>query len=143
LIAGFLTGLSVFGTDLTAQLIESFVLIIPKLVVAGFIILGGAWLSQYLARCMLVWAFNENLPHPRRLAVAVRLIVLFVAVAVAADHLNFARSVFLAAFIILVGGFILATSLAVGLGAAGGVRRYLEGKDKTGDESERSLWSHL
>jgi hypothetical protein len=143
LIAGFLTGLSVFGTDLTTQLIQSFVFLIPRLVVAGLIILGGAWLSQYLARCTVVWAFNENLPYPRRLAVAVRLIVLFVAVVVAADHLNFARSVFLAAFIILVGGLILATSLAVGLGASVGVRRYLEGKSKTADDSERSLWSHL
>jgi hypothetical protein len=142
LISGFLTGLSVFGTDLTTQLIQSFVLLIPRLVVAGLIILGGAWLSQYLARCALVWAFNENLPYPRRLAVAVRLIVLFVAVVVVADHLDFARSVFLAAFIILVGGLILATSLAVGIGASGGVRRYLEGAKKS-EESERSLWSHL
>jgi hypothetical protein len=143
LIVGFLTGLSVFGTDLTTQLIQSFVFLIPRLVVAGLIILGGAWLSQYLARCTVVWAFNENLPYPRRLAVAVRLIVLFVAVVVAADHLNFASSVFLAAFIILVGGFMLSASLAVGLGASGGVRRYLEEKSKTADESGRSLWSHL
>jgi hypothetical protein len=100
-------------------------------------------LSQYLARCTVVWAFNENLPYPRRLAVAVRLIVLFVAVVVAADHLNFARSVFLAAFIILVGGLILASSLAIGLGASVGVRRYLEEKSKTADDSGRSLWSHL
>jgi hypothetical protein len=143
LIAGFLAGLSVFGTDLTSQLIQSFVLMIPKLVVAGFIILAGTWLSQYLARCTVVWAFNENLPHPRRLAVAVRLVVLFVAVVVAADHLDFARNVFLASFIILVGGLVLTTSLAVGLGASGGLRRYLDERKKTESEPDRSLWSHL
>ena len=143
LIAGFLTGLSVFGTDLTTQLIQSFVFMIPKLVVAALIILTGAWSSQYLSRCTVVWAFNEHLPYPRRLAVAVRLIVLFVAVVVAADHLDFARNVFLAAFIILTGGLVLTTSIAVGLGASRGLRRYLEEKDKDGNEPERSLWSHL
>jgi hypothetical protein len=143
LLSGFLTGLSVFGTDLTTQLIQSFVFMIPKLVVAGLIILTGAWLSQYLSRCTVVWAFNENLPYPRRLALAVRLIVMFVALVVAADHLDFARNVFLASFIILVGGLVLTTSLAVGLSASRGLRLYLSEKDKTSGESERSLWSHL
>jgi spore coat protein U-like protein len=116
---------------------------IPKLVIAGLIILAGVWLSQYLARCTVVWAFNENLPYPRRLALAVRLIVMFVAVVVAADHLDFARNVFLASFIILAGGLVLTTSLAVGLSASRGLGRYLEERDKTSNESERSLWSHL
>jgi hypothetical protein len=143
LIAGFLTGLSVFGTDLTAQIIQSFIFMIPKLVVAGFIILGGAWLSQYLARCTVVWAVNEYLPYPRRFSIAVRLIVMFVAVVVAADYLDFARNVFLASFIILVGGLVLTISLAVGLGASPGLRHYLKEREKTANESERSLWSHL
>ena len=143
---GILTGLSVFGTDLTTRLIEGFVLLVPKLVVAGAILLVGAWLSQYLARCMLVWAFNEGLPYPRRLASAVRLIVFFVAIVVAADHLNFARGVFLAAFIMFMGGLILTVSLAVGLGKSGEVRRYFEGKpddSETPSEPVRSLWNHL
>ena len=144
--AGILTGLSVFGTDLTTRLIEGFVLLIPKLVVAGAILLVGAWLSQYLARCMLVWAFNEGLPYPRRLAFAVRLIVFFVAIVVAADHLNFARDVFLAAFIMFMGGLILTVSLAVGLGKSGEVHRYFESKPEsheTKPDSVRSLWNHL
>jgi hypothetical protein len=122
LITGVLAGLSVFGTDLTAQLIQNFVFLIPRLVISMLIVLGGAWLSQYLARCMLVWAFNEDLPHPRRMATGVRVLVLFVAAVVAADQLDFARSVFLTAFVILVGGLVLTLSLALGLGASGRVR---------------------
>ena len=68
---------------------------------------------------------------------------MFVAVVVAADQLNFARSVFLAAFIIFVGGAVLAASLTIGLGR-GGVQRFLEEKrEQTGESGERSLWSHL
>jgi hypothetical protein len=145
LTVGVLAGLSVFGTDVTAQLIQSFVLLIPRLVIAGAIILGGAWLSQYLARATLVWAFNENLPYPRRIATGVRVTVLFVAIVVASDHLDFARNVFLTAFVIFVGGIMLTVSLAVGIGAAGRVRGYLKEKPnpKTEREEERSLWSHL
>jgi hypothetical protein len=145
LTIGVLAGLSVFGTDLTAQLIQSFVFLIPRLVIAGLIVLAGAWLSHYLARCALVWAFNENLPHPRRLAVGVRTMVFFVAIVVASDHLNFARGVFLTAFIIFVGGFVLAVSLAVGIGASGRIKGYLGENEKPlpEPEQERSLWHHL
>lgn len=143
LLTGFLLGVNVFNTDLTSQMVQSFVFLLPKLVVAGLILLGGAWLGHYLGRNMLVWAVNENLPSPRRLAVVVRVLIMFVAVVVAADQLNFARSVFLAAFVIFVGGIVLAGSLAVGLGGAG-VRRFLEDRRESAqDSAERSLWSHL
>ena len=143
LLSGVLVGVNVFGTDLTTQIIQSFVFLLPKLVIAGLILLAGAWLGQYLGRSMLVWAVNENFPSPRRLAAVVRILIMFAAVVVAADHLDFARSVFLAAFIIFVGGAVLAASLAIGLGR-GGVQRFLEEKrEQTGESGERSLWSHL
>jgi len=143
LLSGFLLGVNVFGTDLTNQIVQSFMSLLPRLFVAGLILLGGTWLGQYLGRGMLVWAVNENFPSPRRLAAVVRILIMFVAVVVASDQLNFARSVFLAAFIIFVGGAVLAASLLIGLGR-GSVRRFLEEKsDQTGESGERSLWSHL
>jgi len=144
LLTGLLTGLSVFGTDLTSQMISGFVFLLPKLVVAGVILLAGAWLSQHLGRSVLVWAVNESLPAPRRLAAVVRFFIMFVAVVAAADHLNFARTVFLAAFLLLTGGAVLAASLAAGLGAGGVLRRYIEEKrEQDQHPAERSLWTHL
>lgn len=143
LLSGFLLGLSVFDTDVTTQIIQSLVFLMPKLVIAGLILLGGAWLGHYLGRSMLVWAVNENIPGARRLSVVVRIVVIFVAVVVAADQLDFARSVFLAAFIILVGGGVLTASLAIGLSGVG--RRLLQAqKEPQGEDTrERSLWNHL
>jgi len=144
LLAGFLIGLSVFDTDITTQAIQKLVFLMPKIVVAGLILLGGIALGQYLGRGMLVWAVNEDFPFPRRLATLVRIVIMFVAVVVAADQLEFARDVFLAAFIILVGGCVLTVSLAVGLGASGGFRRYFEERRHKSEETgERSLWNHL
>jgi hypothetical protein len=143
LLSGFLLGLSVFDTDITTQIIQSLVFLMPKLVMAALILLGGAWLGHYLGRSMLVWAVNEGIPGARRLSVVVRIVVIFVAVVVAADQLDFARSVFLAAFIILVGGGVLTASLAIGLSGVG--RRLLQAQkeQQTDDSHERSLWNHL
>ena len=93
---------------------------------------------------MLVWAVSENLPSPRRLAMLTRVLIMFVAVVVAADQLDFARSVFLAAFIILVSGAVLTTSLVLGFGARRRIGRLLEPEKEEKDETEeRSLWHHL
>jgi hypothetical protein len=143
LLSGVLAGVNVFGTDFTTKITEGFVLLLPKLVVASLIVLAGAWLGQYLGRGMLVWAVNEGFPHPRRLAAMVRVLIMFVAVVVAADQLNFAREVFLAAFIIFVGGAVLAASLAIGLGRPGVWRLLEEKREHTEESADRSLWSHL
>jgi len=144
LIAGVLTALSVFNTELTTQIVQGVIFLLPNLVLSGAILLAGTWLSQYLARSALLWAVNEGIPYPRRLAVLVRVLLMFVAVVVAADQLNFARSVFLAAFIMIGGGLILTVSLAVGIGASRGVGRFLAGRqEQVKDDRPESLWSHL
>jgi hypothetical protein len=140
LLAGALAALSVFDSSLTTRMVDGVVLLFPKLVVAGLILVIGFWLAQFLGRSALVWAFNENLPRPRRLSLAVRVVVILAAVATAADQLDFGRQVFLAAFILLAGGAALAGGLALGLGGRDAVRRHLE----TGEpRDERSLWDHL
>ena len=143
LIGGALMGLSVFNTDLTMQITQGFVSLLPKLLVAGMILLAGAWLSQFLGRSMLVWSVNEGLPYSRRLAALVRILILFVAVVVVADQMNFARGVFLTAFVILIGGAVLCAALTIALGAAGSVRKYLDEKREAHESGERSLWTHL
>jgi Mechanosensitive ion channel, conserved TM helix len=141
---GLLTALSAFNTAITTRMVDSLVSLFPKLVTAGAILLGGVWLAQYFARTLLVWAVNESVPAARYWAAAVRIVIIFAAVVVAADHLDFARSVFLAAFILLVGALALAAALAVGLGARDAVRRQLS-EDRQRDDYalERSLQDHL
>lgn len=144
LIAGFLLGLSVFDSDITSLMVRTVVALLPKIVVAGLILLAGAWFSQYLGRTTVVWAVNEGLPTPRRLAAAVRVVIMFVAIVVAADQLDFARHIFFAAFLILVGGAVLTASLAIGLNARGGFRHYFEERGRQpANSEERSLWHHL
>lgn len=146
LITGFLAGLQAFGTALTARIAEEAVLLFPRLLGAAAVILGGIWLGQYLARGALVWAVNEEWPWARLFAAGVRSMVVFAAVVVAADILNFARGVFLIAFVMVLGGAVLAGSLALGMGARDAVRRRIEESTAYRGEAEpreRSLWHHL
>lgn len=142
LLLGLLAALNVFDTKLTTQIVEATVLLFPKLLGAGAILLAGFWLAQFLGRSMLVWASNEEIPRPRRLAATVRVIVVFVAVVVAADVLNFAERVFFAAFIVFAGGAALALGLAVGLGGRDAVHNWLRHQAK-GEEEEKSIFHHL
>lgn len=137
-----LVALSALDTALTSRLIEGAIVLLPKLVTAGAIVLAGLWIGQYVGRSTLVWASNEGISRPRTVASAVRAAVIVVAVVAAADHLDFARTVFLAGFIILFAG--AAAGLAVGLATL--ARRHfaptMEHRERE-LEPERSFWDHL
>lgn len=146
LITGFLTALQAFGTELTGRIAEEVVLLFPRVLAGAAVILGGIWLGQYLGRSALVWAVNEDWPWARLFATGVRAMVVFAAVVVAADVVNFARGVFLVAFMMVLGGVVLAASIAVGLGVRDAVRRRIEESNTERREEEpreRSLWHHL
>jgi hypothetical protein len=139
---GVLTGLSAFDTEMTTRAINAVVVLMPKLVTALAIVLAGAWLGQYLGRSMLIWASNEGLPGPRNLSAGVRILIVFVAVVAAAEHLDFASNVFLAAFIIVVGGMVTAASIAVGLWIRDALRRRMSPASSP-EERVGSFWNHL
>ena len=142
---GLITALNVLNTRLTSRIAETLLFSGPKLAVAAVLLLCGIWLAQYLARGTLVWAVNEELPGPRRLAAAVRVLVLLVTVTAVSDYLDFARHVFLTAFILILGGVVAAASLALGLGSREAVRNYLTHRSRREEEEhgDRSVWSHL
>jgi hypothetical protein len=84
------------------------------------------------------------MPGPRKLAAGVRVLFIFGGVVAAADHLDFARNMFLAAFILVVGGIVLAASLALGLNGRELLRQRLnEDKSQSTDKEEREIWKHL
>ena len=144
LTGGFLLALSAFDTQLTARIIDSVLLLLPKLLAGAAILLAGAWVSRYLGRSTLVWAFNEGIPSAHRIAQAVRVLVFFVAVVIAADYLNFARNVFLVAFILLIGGATLAGGVALGIGGRKTVERFLESREgDTAERQDEKTWEHI
>jgi hypothetical protein len=143
LLLGFLTAVNVFDTRLAARIVEGTVLLLPKLIAAGAIVLAGLWLGRFLGRSVLVWTSNEELPAPRRWAAATRVGVGFTSVVVAAHVLDFAPHVFLAAFVIGCAGAAVAGSLALGLGGRDALQRALSRGQSEQKEHEPALWNHL
>ncbi|MEZ5403289.1 MAG: hypothetical protein R2729_26655 [Bryobacteraceae bacterium] len=143
LFAGALSAVDVFGTSLTSEIVSTAVFLLPKLVIAGLLLTAGFWLGRFLGRHTLVWALNEGLPYPRRWGASVRVAISFAAIVVAADTLDFARDVFLAAFIIGVGGAALAASLAFGLGGREAAGRLLAPREPERSSEHEGVWHHL
>jgi hypothetical protein len=144
LAGGLLLALSAFDTQLTSRMIDWVLYMVPKFFAGGMILLAGAWLSRYLGRAALVWAFNEGIPNSRWIGQAVRNLVIFATLVVAADYLDFARSVFLASFILVIGGAMLAGGLALGLGGRRAVERYFERRNAEREQTpEEAAFKHL
>jgi len=144
LLIGLLNAISVFDTDITREIVDSVVHLLPKLFAAGAIVLAGVWLAQYLGRGALLWASNEGFSWARRFCAFVRVAVVFVAVVVAADVLNFARTVFFSAFLIFSIGAVFAACLVVALNHREVCRWFTASRSQAQEsEDERSLWHHL
>jgi hypothetical protein len=146
LMMGILVALNAVGAGLTSRIVDSALLGLPRIVAGVAIVLGGVLLAKYLGRGTLVWAVNEDLPSPRKLAALVRALIVFVAIVAAADTLDFARTVFLSAFILILGGGVLAIGIALGLSMRDVFKGYLRERyrhSESSDHEERSLWNHL
>ena len=126
LVLGFLLGLTALDAALPSQFATSVLAYVPHLLAALLILIVGAVIARFLATAVLIGAVNMGIQSARLLSLAVKWMVLIVAAAMALDHIGIGRTVLLLAFGIIFGGVVLATALAVGLGAKDVVGRALE-----------------
>jgi hypothetical protein len=123
---GLLVSLTALNATIPSRLALSVFEYLPHLMAALVILFVGAVAARFLARSALIGAVNMQMQSARLLSLAVKWLVLLVAVAMALDHLGIGRTVLLLAFGILFGGIVLAAALALGLGARDVVSRSLE-----------------
>jgi hypothetical protein len=126
LILGLLVSLTALNATIPSRLALSVFEYLPNLLAALMILVVGTVAARFFARSALIGAVNMQIQSARLLSLAVKWIVLIVAVAMALDHLGIGRTVLLLAFGILFGGIVFAVALAVGLGARDIVGRTLE-----------------
>jgi Mechanosensitive ion channel, conserved TM helix len=126
LILGLLVSLTALNATIPSRLALSVFEYVPHLLAALLILIVGTVAARFLARSVLIGAVNMQIQSARLLSLAVKWLVLLIAVAMALEHLGIGRTVLLLAFAILFGGVVLAAALAVGLGARDVVSRTLE-----------------
>jgi len=133
-IASFLmAAASALRVDVINQLIAAFFLYLPRLISALGILLVGFLLGNFVSRAALLAAVNANAPSPRAIGLVVKFLIAILSFAMALEQLEIARSIVVAAFIILFGAVMLALALAFGLGGRDVARHTLERHFLKGD----------
>ncbi len=125
-ILGLLVSLTTLNAAIPSLLALSVFQYTPHLLAALLILIVGAVAARLLARSVLIGAVNMQIQSARLLSLAVKWMVLLIAVAMALEHLGIGRTVLLLSFAILFGGLVFAAALAVGLGARDAVSRTIE-----------------
>lgn len=141
---GFLlSGIDVLGFTSLEGLLASFWAFVPRLVLAGVILVIGVVVANFAWRATLLAAVNARIPSPRLLSGGVRWLILILTGAMALEQIAVARTVVLTAFAIAFGALSLALAIAFGIGGGGIARRILEHQFPEQQRSSADEISHL
>jgi hypothetical protein len=141
-IGFLLSGVDVLGFAVLEGMVASFVLFVPRLLVALAIVIVGLLTANFVWRATLLAAVNARVASPRLLAAAVRTLIQILAGAMALDHLAVARTIVLTAFAISFGAVMLGLAIAFGIGGGGVARRMIDKHFPAGSPDEPDV-SHL
>lgn len=125
------------------QLAAKFLGYIPHLLTALVILVGGMFLSNFVARAALIASVNAGFRPATTMAGLARWGVLLVALAMALEQLGIAQNIVVVGFGIAFGGVVLSLALAFGLGATGLAKEFLERQFGKGDRQDKDDLKHL
>lgn len=143
LALGFLASLTALNATIPSRLALSVFEYVPRLAAAPLIVVAGILMARFLARSVLIGAVNMQIQSARLLSLAVKWVILLVTAAMALDQLDIGRRILPLAFGILFGGVVLATSLALGLGAKDAVSRTIERQLRDSARQEGDKLDHV
>jgi hypothetical protein len=126
LVLGLLVGLTALDAAMPSRFALSVFDYLPHVVAALIVLVIGSIVAQFLSRAVLIGAVNMRIHSALGLSLAVKWMLLIVSASMALEQLGIGRQILLLAFGILFGGVVLATALAVGLGAKDAVGRAIE-----------------
>jgi hypothetical protein len=126
LVFGLLIGLTALDAAIPSRFALSVFEYVPHVIAALIVLVIGTIAAQFLSRAVLISAVNMHIQSARLISLSVKWLLLVMAASMALEQLGIGRQILLLAFGILFGGIVLATSLAVGLGAKDAVGRAIE-----------------
>ena len=140
----FIIALNALRLPAVDQLLERFLLYLPNIFIAAFLLVIGVLIGNFLGRAALIASVNAGIKQAGLLSRAVKLTVVLFAFVMAMEQLGIGRQTVLAAFTIVFGGLVLALALAFGLGGKDIARSFLEGRFKKGaTDEEKDELKHL
>jgi len=119
-------GLSMLEIASLQAEIARFFQFVPHIFAALLILYVGFWAAHFFSRAALLAAVNSNFPLPRLLASFVQLGIAMLALTMAFEQLDLAKTAVLIAFSITFGAVMMGLAIAFGLGGRFAARRVLE-----------------
>jgi len=120
--------LAINALELTAtqMLVAQFFMYLPNLLAALLILIVGYLVASFLGQAVLIAAVNAQFEFAKTLGKAVHWFIMFLILTMALYHIGVAEKILIAAFIILLGGMVLALAIAFGWGGREIARDFLE-----------------
>ncbi|HVN08249.1 MAG TPA: hypothetical protein VMV61_04715 [Patescibacteria group bacterium] len=122
----FIIGVSVLGIVSLQKEISDLIGLLPQVFVAFVVLFVGILAANFFSRAALLGAVNAGFPSPKLLSETVRIVIGFLAVAMALEQVGLGRQTVEIAFAILFGGIMLGLAIAFGLGGRRLAQRFLE-----------------
>jgi hypothetical protein len=120
------------------RILEKFILYLPNVFVAAFILFLGYLLGNFLGRAALIAAVNAGMKVSGLVGKLVKRTVILLALTMALEQLGIGKETIVIAFAIILGGVVLALAIAFGLGGRDIAKEYLEKKIK-GEEKKDDI----
>lgn len=126
LLGTIMAGLSALRFQVFDDLTTHFILYLPRVFSALFILIFGYIISAFFGRAVLLAAVNSGTRYARLLAETVRLLLTLLVLAMALEQLQLAPGIVIAAFSIIFGGIVLALAISFGMGGIEAARKVIE-----------------
>lgn len=141
LISFIIMGLDALRVPAVNELMKSFFLYLPNVIVSAVVIVFGYIISNFLGRAALIASVNAGVRVSGLIGKLVQYAVFFLSVVMALELLGIGKETVLVAFAIMFGGVVLALAIAFGLGGKEMAKDYIEGKMK--EKGQRDEIEHV
>jgi hypothetical protein len=141
LISFIIMGLDALRVPAVNELMKSFFLYLPNVIVSAIVVVFGYIISNFLGRAALIASVNAGVSVSGLIGKLVQYAVFFLSVVMALELLGIGKETVLVAFAIMFGGVVLALAIAFGLGGKEMAKDYIEGKMK--EKGQRDEIEHV
>jgi hypothetical protein len=132
-----LVSLSTLNVGAVDQMAASFLVYLPRFLIAVLVLIFGYLLAGFVGRAILIALVNAQVKSAKPISIAVHVLILILFMAMGIEQLGIAKGVVVATFSILFGGVVLALAIAFGLGGKDMAKDFLEKKVKSTGEPKK------
>ncbi len=140
-----LVSLSTLNIRAVDQMASSFLVYLPRFLIAVLVLIFGYLLAGFVGRAILIALVNAQVKSAKPISIAVHVLILILFLAMGIEQLGIAKGVVVATFSILFGGVVLALAIAFGLGGKDMAKDFLEKRAKSSREPKKKPdeFSHI